>query len=590
MKRNCLIISDDEDDDEEDRDRRNSLRKKKRVRYIEDDEDVEEEDDDDEEEEEEEEEEDWEDSEKPASSTTHNQGAPENRLLPVTCGNKKGTLDVQKLGRGEECILCEGRWFAPSAFEGFGGKGSSKKWKATIFHKEKPLQILFQKGILTTKRFKRGSASTKPKKILPSNQDSESPSEASAIQNAEETEEDDVKDDDWCPSIEELAVETEEGKEESVGAENKEEVVDSGDDKSKEEDKMEKGEMENEDFPTFTDNDYDSSVFEERERDLNISASMKNVLQTVKIVLPRLRETLFQTKSDHQYKCTEPAEDSWSKPLDEDTQSEEERQHNGSAVDDFSVATATHTHPLQMPDVPPTVGEVQEENGEMGNDERKDGQTEMKAEHRNSPRPQSAPATSSPDIRPDTGSISDHTANFRNSPVLLGATKAEGEEREDEALEMTHCTKKETEPKRNEHLDESNSETSFQTGNTDVTTNIKVTQWGIKYESTEAVGPPTKLHSAPVECKYENLGCTDAITYDYDAAQLQDVRLETRELQTAQTSDSTYSSDMEEGPSISINPDTMELNQLKREKIKMQLKVLKLQEEYYTLKINELKK
>ncbi|XP_040917679.1 gelsolin-related protein of 125 kDa-like isoform X6 [Toxotes jaculatrix] len=489
MKRNCLIISDDEDDDEEDRDRRNSLRKKKRVRYIEDDEDVEEEDDDDEEEEEEEEEEDWEDSEKPASSTTHNQGAPENRLLPVTCGNKKGTLDVQKLGRGEECILCEGRWFAPSAFEGFGGKGSSKKWKATIFHKEKPLQILFQ-----------------PKKILPSNQDSESPSE-------------------------------------------------------------------------------------ERERDLNISASMKNVLQTVKIVLPRLRETLFQTKSDHQYKCTEPAEeDSWSKPLDEDTQSEEERQHNGSAVDDFSVATATHTHPLQMPDVPPTVGEVQEENGEMGNDERKDGQTEMKAEHRNSPRPQSAPATSSPDIRPDTGSISDHTANFRNSPVLLGATKAEGEEREDEALEMTHCTKKETEPKRNEHLDESNSETSFQTGNTDVTTNIKVTQWGIKYESTEAVGPPTKLHSAPVECKYENLGCTDAITYDYDAAQLQDVRLETRELQTAQTSDSTYSSDMEEGPSISINPDTMELNQLKREKIKMQLKVLKLQEEYYTLKINELKK
>ncbi|XP_059204194.1 MICAL-like protein 1 isoform X2 [Centropristis striata] len=36
--------------------------------------------------------------------------------------------------------------------------------------------------------------------------------------------------------------------------------------------------------------------------------------------------------------------------------------------------------------------------------------------------------------------------------------------------------------------------------------------------------------------------------------------------------------------------DTMDLDQLKREKIKMQLKVLKLQDEYYTLKINNLKK
>lgn len=34
----------------------------------------------------------------------------------------------------------------------------------------------------------------------------------------------------------------------------------------------------------------------------------------------------------------------------------------------------------------------------------------------------------------------------------------------------------------------------------------------------------------------------------------------------------------------------MDLDQLKREKIKMQLKVLQLQEEYYTLKIKELKK
>jgi len=34
----------------------------------------------------------------------------------------------------------------------------------------------------------------------------------------------------------------------------------------------------------------------------------------------------------------------------------------------------------------------------------------------------------------------------------------------------------------------------------------------------------------------------------------------------------------------------MDLDQLRREKIKMQLKVLKLQEEYYTLKLTEIGK
>lgn len=44
----------------------------------------------------------------------------------------------------EECIKCEGCWFAPSAFEDFGGKGSSKKWKASIFYENKSLQFWFE--------------------------------------------------------------------------------------------------------------------------------------------------------------------------------------------------------------------------------------------------------------------------------------------------------------------------------------------------------------------------------------------------------------------------------------------------------------
>lgn len=56
--------------------------------------------------------------------------------------------------------------------------------------------------------------------------------------------------------------------------------------------------------------------------------------------------------------------------------------------------------------------------------------------------------------------------------------------------------------------------------------------------------------------------------------------------QATQASESTQSSDTVEGPS---DLDTMDLDQLRREKIKMQLKVLKLQEEYYTQKIKRQK-
>lgn len=42
--------------------------------------------------------------------------------------------------------------------------------------------------------------------------------------------------------------------------------------------------------------------------------------------------------------------------------------------------------------------------------------------------------------------------------------------------------------------------------------------------------------------------------------------------------------------SAGIDLDTMDLDQLKKEKIKMQIKVLKLQEEYYTMKVQGFRK
>lgn len=45
---------------------------------------------------------------------------------------------------GEDCIECEGHWLAPPAFEDSGGKGSSKKWKTSIFYENKSLQLWFE--------------------------------------------------------------------------------------------------------------------------------------------------------------------------------------------------------------------------------------------------------------------------------------------------------------------------------------------------------------------------------------------------------------------------------------------------------------
>ncbi|XP_033945129.1 uncharacterized protein [Pseudochaenichthys georgianus] len=78
-------------------------------------------------------------------------------------------------------------------------------------------------------------------------------------------------------------------------------------------------------------------------------------------------------------------------------------------------------------------------------------------------------------------------------------------------------------------------------------------------------------------------GChdeTEVTTSGHDTAQLQGMETETR---VPQASKSTP-------VSTSCNLDTMDLEQLKREKIRMKLKIMKLQEEYYTLKIREIKK
>ncbi|XP_032392997.1 deformed epidermal autoregulatory factor 1 homolog isoform X3 [Etheostoma spectabile] len=379
---------------------------------------------DEEDEEEQEEEEEYpEDDEQPGTSTqnTPNKRAQDDRLLPVSCGKRNGTLHVKKLYRGEECIESEGRWFSPGAFEDFGGKAASKKWKTSISYKKKPLQFLFEQGLLNTRGFKKRRAETMKQKKIPSRN---------------------------CIS---------------------------------------------------------ESQSEERETNVTLSTSAKNELQKeVKVVLKRLSE-LQTTRDCHPSGTEHPLEDSWCTPLDGDADSEEEREHSGSAKDD-------PIDPSRISDPPIVWGQ---------SNERKDGHRETKTGT-----PLCAPVASAPDIQPeilnkpdDAGSTCNHTAELRISPVLLvphGAINIR-----------------------------------------DVATNTE-----------------------PIQ--------RDATSSGHDAALLKVIKTEKR---FPQASDSTQPSDTVEAPiSTQSDLDTMDLDQLKREKIIMQLKVLKLQDEYYTLKIKELKK
>ncbi|XP_015234068.1 PREDICTED: MATH and LRR domain-containing protein PFE0570w-like [Cyprinodon variegatus] len=150
-RRSSSLTSIGEQEEEGQRcDRRQSLRKKKRVHYKDPDDNNEDDDDDDD---------DYDDDEEEEEDENYDDTPPYSwdkdvEMWPVICGSKEGMMDVKKLAKSEECIECEGRLFSPPAFEEFGGKGSSKKWKTSIYSGGKPLQYWFDEGLLVTGRFK----------------------------------------------------------------------------------------------------------------------------------------------------------------------------------------------------------------------------------------------------------------------------------------------------------------------------------------------------------------------------------------------------------------------------------------------------
>uniref|UniRef100_A0A4W5MG90 Nuclear body protein SP140-like protein n=1 Tax=Hucho hucho TaxID=62062 RepID=A0A4W5MG90_9TELE len=125
--------------------------------------------------------------------------------LPVTCGDKEGMLNRDKLAKGERCIVVQGRWFTPSGFEEFGGKKSSKNWKYSIRCRDTTLGKLIQEGHLTSPDFKRRKSAQAKRALFPSNQ------LPGSITESEEDDDDDDDDDDEEDKVEE---ETEQEREE----------------------------------------------------------------------------------------------------------------------------------------------------------------------------------------------------------------------------------------------------------------------------------------------------------------------------------------------------------------------------------------
>ncbi|KAM9844008.1 uncharacterized protein ACBR49_013138 [Aulostomus maculatus] len=360
------------------------------------------------------------------------------------------------------------------------------------------------------------------------------------------TEEDDKNDEDWPPVSGELLTEKEEGE---VGAETEGEAVDSSDD-------------ENEDEEDDVDDDDDD------DDDDDVSEVQKNALKrNVKVVIKRLPEALLTHLSNSK-------EGSHADNLQLFKDEEGEEEYKEECQDDDSITKA----PPIAPDSDPIICGINGQNTDE-NSTPSESDEDRQQEARCSPTSPSATSPLEPDgLNPakDAESSNKHTADLL---VTVTQTLPACREKGKLQLENDAVSKEEAEVEEEE--------TEGRQDDTSITTAIQKDQMSDPLLSnwTGSSMSRTKLpgsFSTPSPS-----GISPPLPSDFTGSWSGGPTQPSLETLQQQRVPQTVQSEEAEGSSACCDLDS--LNQLKKEKIKMQLKVLRLQEEYYTLKIQKYK-
>ncbi|CAI5674715.1 unnamed protein product [Oreochromis niloticus] len=520
------------------------------------------------------------------------------QLLPVICGTTEGILDCEKLEQGKACIVYEGKWCKPSRFEKLAGKRLCKKWKATIFYDDQPLEYWIKKRYLKTKGYRKGRSKTRTE-IQSSN------SEETEDDNAEERttkhtistamkhlfrgkelriilkrcfdgrQGTGARHSKWMDLPEECSssakVNTATAAATLIAPSHIHDLSINGSDGEGSEDQLpQSSERKEQEASTSLGivNKTESSVFSLIESSaLNSDARMED------------------REDGHLTHCGNEKEQNREDPLN---MSRSEVNGNTRDVPIQTVLKVLLKAELQPAEE--TEGDIVEDKDQFLSRGELAVKKEQRAEEKVGSGHESKVVNSE-----DTGNEEEEdememggmeseavptvASNHTDQCVIKGsADRRDGQ--------SANC-ENEKEPKGEDPPNMPKSEVTVKIR--DLERNTPIKQQNVEEKPEEEMSPSCEPLAASDECEHKYVHCSG-----HNLPELQSMRPERSSSQATQTSVGINFSHVSEalspGPSASCGLNTTDLDQLKREKLKLQLKVLKLQEEFYTLIIKELKK
>ncbi|XP_004560836.1 uncharacterized protein LOC101481474 isoform X1 [Maylandia zebra] len=511
------------------------------------------------------------------------------QFLPVICGTTEGILDCEKLEQSKACIKYEGKWYKPPRFEILAEKGLCKKWKATIFYDDQPLEYWIKKGYLKTEGYRKGRSKTR-KEIQSSG--------------SEETEDDNAEERTTKHTISTAAKHPFRGKElriilkrcfdgrQGTGACHSKWMTRPGECSS----------SAKVNTPTaaatliapshihdLSINGSDGEASEDQlpqsseRKEQEASTSLEIVNKTESRVL-NSDARMDDREDGHLVHCGDDKEQNREDPLDMSRS-----EVSGNTRD---VAIQTVPKVLLKAKIQPAEeagGDIVEDKDQFLSSGQLAVKTEQRAEekvgsgHENEVVNSEDAGNEEEEDEMETGGMESEAvpavaSNHTDKCVIKESSAERGD------AQSANCG---NEKEGDDPPNMPKSEVTVKTR--DVERNTPIKQQNVEEKTEEEMSLSCEPRAASDECEHKDVHCSG-----HNVAALQSTRPERNSSPASQTSVGINFSHMSEtlspGPSVSSGLNTTDLDQLKREKLKMQLKVLKLQEECYTLIIKELKK